>query len=77
MRRHTEALLTFSLDRPRPHVARGKGSIWFPEQESVPIILPEMIGLERYYVAIQTIQLTSPDWLQLEKTLGAAIPNKY
>lgn len=75
--RRTKAQLIVSLDRPRPHVVGGKGSIWFAEQETMPIFLPEMIGLERYYVPIQTIPLTSSDWVQLEKTLGAAISNKY
>ena len=77
MMRRTKAQLIVSLDRPRPHVVGGKGSIWFAEQETMPIFLSEMIGLERYYVPIQTIPLTSSDWVQLEKTLGAAISNKY
>ena len=77
MMRRTKAQLIVSLDRPRPHVVGGKGSIWFAEQETMPIFLPEMIGLERYYVPIQTIPLTSSDWVQLKKGLGAAISNKY
>ncbi len=77
MLRHTEAKLAVSLDRPRQPKVGSKGSIWFPEQESIPIFWPGMIGLERYYVPIVAVKLTSSEWDQLEKVLGAGIPLRY
>jgi hypothetical protein len=77
MLRHTEAQLIFSLDRPRPFFVGSKGFIWFPEQESIPLFLPKMMGLERYYVPIQEVTLTSSEWEQLEQILGVGIPSKY
>ncbi len=43
----------------------------------MPIFLPEMIRLERYYVPILTIRLTSSEWDRLQKILGAEIPRNY
>jgi hypothetical protein len=77
MVRQTEAQLIFSLDRPRPHFVGNKGHIWFPEQESMPVFLPETIGLERYYAPIGVIKLTNLEWGQLEELLGTSIPKKY
>jgi hypothetical protein len=77
MLRHTEAKLAVSLDRPRPPKVGSKGSIWFPEQESIPIFWPELTGLERYYVPIVAVKLTSSEWDQLEKVLGAGISLRY
>jgi hypothetical protein len=77
MQRELEAYKVLSLDRPRFPRTGAKGLLWFAEQKTDPIFLPETIGLERFCIPLVQIKFNDSEWKNLEIILDIEIPDKF